>query len=68
MNVFEKPSDFQDIKKDPQQMNYREIRSYIDFLKQTGVNPTKFEVEKWSKLAKPFMIFILVLFEIEYIT
>jgi len=61
MNVFEKPSDFQDIKKDPQQMNYREIRSYIDFLKQTGVNPTKFEVEKWSKLAKPFMIFILVL-------
>ena len=61
ISVFEKPSDFQDIRKDPQQMNYREIRSYIEFLKQTGVNPTKFEVEKWSKLAKPFMIFILVL-------
>ena len=57
ISVFEKPSDFQDIRKDPQQMNYREIRSYIEFLKQTGVNPTKFVVEKWSKLAKPFMIF-----------
>ena len=61
ISVFEKPKDFQDIRKDPQQMNYREIRSYIEFLKQTGVNPTKFEVEKWSKIAKPFMIFILVL-------
>ena len=61
IRVLEKPSDFQDIRKDPEQMNYREIKAYIDFLRQTGVDTTKFQVEKWSKLAKPFMIFILVL-------
>ena len=61
ISVLEKPSDFQDIKKDAEQMNYREIRSYIEFLRQTGVDTTKFQVQKWSKIAKPFMIFILVL-------
>lgn len=67
-NMFfpEEPKDFKNIKKDPEEMSFNEIYSYVKELKKKGFDDTKYSVDMYGKLAAPLSSFIMVLFGIPF--
>ena len=58
------PKDLAKIQKKPEEMNYFELRTFIDKMRKAGVNPTKWLVDLQFKLAFPLTNLIIVLFGI----
>jgi lipopolysaccharide export system permease protein len=59
--VKEKPIDFMQVYKDPEEMSYDELASYISRLTSRGAPVDKLMVELYLKLAVPFANFIVIL-------
>lgn len=59
--VVEKPEDFLQIKKEPEEMNIGEMRDYILGLRANGVDDTKYRVDLNAKLAYPMVGIIMAL-------
>lgn len=57
---------FKSIKKDPEEMSFAEIYSYVKELKKKGFDDTKYSVDMYAKLATPLSSFIMVLFGIPF--
>jgi lipopolysaccharide export system permease protein len=57
----EKPEDFSRRVKSIEEMNYMELRVYLDRLRKTGKDPSKALVELYTKISFPFVTFIIIL-------
>ncbi len=55
------PADFQKADTDPETMTYHELGRYVEKLRQSGVDPTRYVVDMWAKISTPFISFVLVL-------
>lgn len=58
----EKPGDFERLQKAPEEMNYGELRDYVEKLRKRGSDFVKYLVELHFKLSFPFANFIIMLF------
>lgn len=61
-NLEETPADFSRRYKRPNQMNYFELRDYIQKVKRSGGTAREDEVDLYLKIAYPFANFIILLF------
>lgn len=61
-----KPSEFINIKKNPDEMSYKEISDLIVRLDKSGIPSHQEQVHKHSKLAKPGAILIMILLGIPF--
>ncbi|MDD5688322.1 MAG: LptF/LptG family permease [Elusimicrobia bacterium] len=61
-----KPSEFINIKKDPDELSYREISDLIVRLKKSGIPSHQEMVFKYSKLARPVSILTMLLLGIPF--
>jgi lipopolysaccharide export system permease protein len=61
-DLDETPQDFLRKRKDPEAMNYRELRKYIQHVKRSGGEAQRETVDLFLKIAFPFANFIIVLF------
>ena len=61
-----KPSEFVNIKKNPDEMSYKEISDLIVRLDKSGIPSHQEQVHKHSKLAKPVAILIMILLGIPF--
>jgi len=61
-----KPSEFINIKKNPDEMSYNEISDLIIRLNKSGIPSHQEQVHKHSKLAKPSAILIMILLGIPF--
>lgn len=61
-----KPSEFINIKKNPDEMSYKEISDLIVRLNKSGIPSHQEQVQKYSKLAKPVAILIMILLGIPF--
>jgi len=61
-DLLERPEDFLQKKKDPEEMNYRELRRYIRRVERSGGQTQKEQVDLYLKIAFPFASLIIVLF------
>jgi len=61
-----KPSEFINIKQNPDEMSYDEISNLSKRLKQAGLPAYKEDVYKYSKMARPFANIIMVLLGIPF--
>jgi lipopolysaccharide export system permease protein len=59
--IPEKPEDFKKGMRNPQEMTYRELKEYVEKLKSDGYDPTRYVVDLHTKVAFPFLTFIMVL-------
>ena len=57
----ETPEDFKKTGGDPAVMNYQELGRYIQSLRKSGADPTRYLVDMWAKLSTPFISFMLAL-------
>ena len=57
-----RPADFSKVLKKPEEMSYRELRSFIDDVERNGGDPDKWLVDLYLKIAIPFANLIIVLF------
>ena len=57
--LTEKPEDFQKAGRNPETMNYQELGRYIENLRKSGANPTRYVVDMWAKISAPFISFVL---------
>ncbi len=57
----ETPSDFSRRVKAIEEMNYAELRRYLQKLRRTGKDPSTALVELYTKVSFPFMTFIIIL-------
>lgn len=65
--LFEKkPSEFINVKRNPDEMSYKEISDLILRLKKSGIPSHKESVYKHSKLAKPFASIIMIFLGIPF--
>jgi lipopolysaccharide export system permease protein len=62
------PKDLARIQKKPEEMNYFELRQFIQKMRAAGVDPTKWLVDLQFKLAFPFTNLIIVLLGIPLAT
>ncbi|MFQ6111555.1 MAG: LPS export ABC transporter permease LptG [Nitrospinota bacterium] len=62
----EKPADFKQTHKEPEEMSFAEMRSYIQGLRANGFDTTKYAVDLQAKLAFPLVSFIMVLVGIPF--
>jgi lipopolysaccharide export system permease protein len=62
----ELPSEFAQMQKDPQEMNYNEIRNLVKEIKASGYEDSRYAVEMNSKLATPLTSFIMALFGVPF--
>jgi lipopolysaccharide export system permease protein len=60
-HMEEKPDDFSRRVKSIDEMNYSELRRYLQKLKRTGKDPSKALVELYTKISFPFVTFIIIL-------
>lgn len=58
------PKDLEKTQKKPEEMNFFELRTFIEKMREAGVDPTKWLVDLQFKLAFPFTNLIIVLFGI----
>ncbi len=65
--VTDSPDDFFHIKRHPDTMGYGELRAYVAKLQAKGYKSTRYEVEKESRLAVPWISFIMILIATSYI-
>jgi len=61
-DLAERPQDFLKKRKDPEEMNYRELRTYIRRVERSGGETQRERVDLYLKIAFPFASFIIVLF------
>ena len=59
ISVAETPLDFQVLRRDPKQMSYQELSTYVQTLKRSGLDPTSYIVDKEVKLSFPFAIMVM---------
>ncbi|OGS45461.1 MAG: hypothetical protein A2539_10045 [Elusimicrobia bacterium RIFOXYD2_FULL_34_15] len=65
--TFEKkPSEFINVKKNPDEMSYKEISVLISRLKKSGIPSHQETVHKYSKFAKPFANLIMIFLGIPF--
>ncbi len=57
--IGERPEDFYGFKDDPSTMSYREIRHFINKQRNNGVSTAEYLPDMYSKLAAPFVVFIV---------
>ena len=57
----------QRIKYDPGDLSFQELLQHVDYLRQEQRDPTEFEVEFWSRIARPFSIIGLVLLTVGFV-
>ena len=57
--LVESPEDFKQAQKEPQEMNYRELKGFVKRAKLAGYNVGPYEVEMESKLSYPFICVIM---------
>ncbi len=57
-----KPEDISNINIKPEEMRYSELKTFIKNLKESGNDPTRWEVNLYYKLAFPMTNFIVILF------
>ncbi|MYD45655.1 MAG: LPS export ABC transporter permease LptG [Gammaproteobacteria bacterium] len=57
----------QRIKYEPGDLSFRELRQHVEYLLQEQRDPTEFEVEFWSRIARPFSIIGLVLLTVGFV-
>lgn len=62
----EKPADFAEIQKTPQEMSYQEIRQFVQEARASGYDHPRYAVEMNAKLATPFSAFIMALFGVPF--
>ncbi|MXW07635.1 MAG: LPS export ABC transporter permease LptG [Gammaproteobacteria bacterium] len=55
------------IKYEPADLSFRELRQHVEYLLQEERDPTEFEVEFWSRIARPFSIIGLVLLTVGFV-
>lgn len=56
-----RPADFAQQQKKPEEMDYGELRNYIDRARANGEDPTRQQVDLHLKIAFPFTCFVIVL-------
>ncbi|MCX7834526.1 MAG: LPS export ABC transporter permease LptG [bacterium] len=54
------PIDFVDLSLKPEEMGYEDLKQFIEKLKSTGSDATRWEVDLWSKLASPASTAIII--------
>ncbi len=59
--LAEKPKDFKETGRNPETMNYQELGRYIENLRKSGVNATRYIVDMWAKISAPFISFVLAI-------
>lgn len=59
--IKEPPSVFKIVEKNPEEMSYKELKRYINRLKRNGHDIRRYLVDLHSKIAFPFINFIMVL-------
>ena len=59
--LAEKPKDFEKTGRNPETMNYQELGRYIENLRKSGVNATRYIVDMWAKISAPFISFVLAI-------
>ncbi|MCE2453381.1 MAG: LptF/LptG family permease, partial [Nitrospinae bacterium] len=47
--------------RNPETMNYQELGRYIENLRKSGANPTRYIVDMWAKISAPFISFVLAI-------
>ena len=57
----------QRIKYEPRDLSFREILQHVEYLQLEERDPTEFEVEFWSRIARPFAIIGLVLLTVGFV-
>lgn len=57
----DRPEDFKNTGKKPEDMSWPELRRYIRSLRKSGVDATRYVVDMWAKLSTPFVSFVLAL-------
>ena len=68
MGVYEwrelqfKPDDLMKFQAEPEEMNYNELKEFVNRLVETGASATRWRVDLENKLATPFAAFIIVIF------
>jgi lipopolysaccharide export system permease protein len=61
LSIAERPEDFKKGMKDPDEMTYRELKEYVERLREDGYDPTRYIVDLHAKVAFPFLTLIMVL-------
>jgi len=62
LTIEEVPQDFEKPQKTPEEMNFRELREYVERLRRRGSDFVRYLVELHFKVSFPFANFIIVLF------
>ena len=57
-----RPEDLMKIQSEPEEMNYWELKEFVDRLMETGASAIRWRVDLEKKLATPFAAFIIVIF------
>ncbi|MFA5074206.1 MAG: LPS export ABC transporter permease LptG [Nitrospirota bacterium] len=65
-NILEKPDDLGMVVKDSEEMNFAEMRDYVNRLKKSGYESSKYEVQLHNKLAFPLASLLVVLISIPF--
>ncbi len=66
LDLPEKPSDFQVVQKDSEQMGYFELRKYVNKIRSEGYDATRYLVDLHGKIAFPFVCVILAILGISF--
>ena len=61
LGLTEKPKDFKITDRNPETMNYQELGRYIENLRKSGANPTRYVVDMWAKISAPSISFVLAI-------
>ncbi|HDR14738.1 MAG TPA: LPS export ABC transporter permease LptG [Desulfobacteraceae bacterium] len=59
LDIPEKPDDFKNEPRKPEEMNYRELKKYAGKIRAEGYNPTPYLVDMHIKPAFPFIVVVL---------
>jgi lipopolysaccharide export system permease protein len=59
--IPEKPEDFKKGIKSPEEMNYKELKGYVEKLRSEGYDATRYVVDLHAKVAFPFLSVVMVL-------
>lgn len=57
----------QRIKYEPRDLSFQELLQHVEYLRQEERDPTEFQVEFWSRIARPFAIIGLVLLTVGFV-
>lgn len=57
----ETPLDFKELRRDPNELSYRELNSYVDMLERSGLDATPYIVDRDVKLSFPFAALVMAI-------